>query len=561
MDTKSDSRFIRKGPCSICGSSDAFATYTDGHGFCFSCNTHVAAPDDTKRNKYTMKETQQLAIKESQQKADTAAAVVRANFVEGECKELPARKITLETCKLWGYKIGTYRGETVHVANYLDDIGNPVFQKIRFANKSFVAIGDISKGGLYGQHLWRNGGKMVVVTEGEIDALSVSQAQSNKWPVVSIPNGAAGSLRAIQRSFEYLDGFETVVLMFDNDEPGRKAANECAALFQPGKCKIAQLPLKDANDMLVAGRDREIIDAIWNAKAYRPDGIVFGEMLWEDLIRIDDTESVDYPYFGLQKMLSCGMRRGELVTLTAGTGVGKSTVCRELAFHLVNSGKKVGYIALEESVKRTVQGMLGVAMEKPLHLMKPTEIDQSELRASFDKYIGSEKIVFFDHFGSLDVDHLVAKVRYMAKGLNCKYIFLDNISMLMAGDESSNERKQIDMCVVKLRSLVQETNIGLFLVSHLKRVEGQSHEEGGQVSLSQIRGSGAIAMFSDVIIGLERNQQDPSNRMNMQVRVLKSRLVGDSGVATTLAYNSVRNRLTEVMMYPKLDPTEGNNPF
>jgi 5S rRNA maturation endonuclease (ribonuclease M5) len=121
-------------------------------------------------------------------------------------------------------------------------------------NKDFLFLGDIKEAGLYGQHLWRNGGRKVVITEGEIDALSVSQAQDNKWPVVSVPNGARGAKKAIQRELRWLEEFEEVVLMFDEDEEGRAAAQECAGLFRPGKCKLARLPMKDANELLKPAR-------------------------------------------------------------------------------------------------------------------------------------------------------------------------------------------------------------------------------------------------------------------------------------------------------------------
>src|SRR5690606_19316419 len=125
-----------------------------------------------------------------------------------------------------------------------------------------------------------------------IDALTVSQLQGNKWPVVSIPNGAQGAAKAIKKSLDWIEGFEKVVFMFDMDEAGQLAAKECAKLITPGKAYIASLPLKDANEMLLAGRGKEVIDAIWDAKAFRPDGIVYGSDI--TLAQIRDNVSVGY---------------------------------------------------------------------------------------------------------------------------------------------------------------------------------------------------------------------------------------------------------------------------
>ena len=104
--------------------------------------------------------------------------------------------------------------------------------------------------------------------------------------------------------------------------------------------------------MLVSGKQAQLIDAMWQAKTYRPDGIIAGTDLWEVVSTDDNTETVPYPFHGLnQKTL--GMRRGELVTITAGSGVGKTQICREIAYHLLHENQTIGYIALEESNKRT----------------------------------------------------------------------------------------------------------------------------------------------------------------------------------------------------------------
>lgn len=206
---------------------------------------------------------------------------------------------------------------------------------------------------------------MVTVTEGEVDALTVSQLFDNKWPVVSVPNGAAGAARTVKSQIAWLEKFESVVFAFDQDDAGRKAARDCAMMLSPGKAKIVSaMPMNDPNECLVAGMGKELVSSIWGAKTYRPDGVVPGEELWEVIINNEETESIPYPWTGLNDKLF-GIRRGELVTLTSGTGIGKSSVCRELAYHLMRQGNKVGYIALEESVKRSAEGIMGIYLNKP----------------------------------------------------------------------------------------------------------------------------------------------------------------------------------------------------
>jgi twinkle protein len=150
-----------------------------------------------------------------------------------------------ETCLHWRYACG----EGCQIANYYDR-SKLVAQKIRKAGKKFEIRGDGKNMPLYGQWLF-GGGRHLVITEGEIDALSVSQAFDNRWPVVSLPNGAQSAEKAIANAYKWLDKFERIVLMFDMDKPGQEAVDKIAPLLPPGKAALASLPEKDANEVLV----------------------------------------------------------------------------------------------------------------------------------------------------------------------------------------------------------------------------------------------------------------------------------------------------------------------
>jgi twinkle protein len=325
--------------------------------------------------------------------------------------------------------------------------------------------------------------------------------------------------------------------MFDSDDAGRNAALECAKVLSPNKAKIATLPLKDANEMLLANRAKELTDCMWGAKAYRPDGIVLGADLWDEIKKEDVYVSVPYP-FECMNIKTHGLRKGELVTITAGSGVGKSSFCRQVAYHLLNKDYKVGYIALEESVKRSSLGIMGVALEKPLHLSREG-IEEAALKKAFDDTVGNGNFYLYNHFGSTASDNLISKIRYLAKACNVDFVVLDHLHMALSavGDETTNdERKLIDYTVSVLRTLVEETGIGLILVSHLKRPEGnKGYEDGVAVSMNSLRGSAAIAQLSDMVISLSRDLQDDKNLA--KVSVLKNRFSGETGHVCTLHYN------------------------
>jgi twinkle protein len=475
-------------------------------------------------------------------------------FLTGEPKAIPRRNLTQETCRKWGYWVGRLNGEDVQIANYKTRDGKPVAQKIRYANKNFSVRGELV--GLYGQHLWKEGGRRVVVVEGEIDALSASQAMDNRWPVVSVPNGASAAKKHVAQAIDWLERFEKVVFCFDMDDVGRKGAAECAALLTPGKAHIAELPLKDPSDMLTGGKSKELVSCLYEAREYRPDGIVNGKDLWELVSNTDEHKAVPYPYFSLNE-LTHGMRLGELVTVCAGSGIGKSLFCREIAHHLLGLGETVGYIALEESVRRTALGIMGIHLNKPLHL-EEEQLDTEALRPAFEETVGNGMFYTYDHFGSMDSDNLLGKIRYLIKGFDCKWIFLDHLSIVVSGIAGDDERRLIDNTMTKLRSLVEETGCGMVLVSHLKRVDS-GHEEGGRVSLHHLRGSQAIAQLSDMVIGLERNQQAETTSNETRVRVLKNRFSGQTGHCTTLNYDGDTGRYTEDKNV--FTDTTTNNPF
>jgi len=137
----------------------------------------------------------------------------------------------------------------------------------------------------------------------------------------------------------------------------------------------------------------------------------------------------------------------------------------------------------------------------------------------------------------------------MIKAMDCKWIFLDHLSILVSGQENGDERRSIDILMTKLRSLVEETNCALLLVSHLRRTSSdKGAEDGKEISLGHLRGSQAIAQLSDAVIALERDQQadDPIEANTTRVRVLKNRYAGDNGIACALQFDKETGRLTEV---------------
>jgi twinkle protein len=518
---RANGNFLYHEPCPVCGSKDNAGRYDNGDLFCFGC-------DKTIERGGTITEK-------------TEAPVGNWTALEGEHKALTSRGITQATCEAWDYQVT----KDCHIANYYDGKRRLVAQKIRKAGKQFSVKGDGKNMPLYGQ--WRfNGGKHVVITEGEIDALSVSQAFENKWPVVSLPNGAQSADKALARAYDWLDKFDRIVLMFDQDDPGQEAVEAVCPLLPPGKVAVATLPEKDANAVLVAHGPGPIVKAFWNAALWRPDGILDGSEFTLDKVRTAAVKGLELPWPRLQEML-LGLRKGELTLLTAGSGIGKSTLARELAYHLHQQHTcSIGNVFLEEGNTKTAQGYVAIHNNVPLGKLRfdPTLLTDEQWAQSLASVVQS-RMWFYNHFGSLDGKNLLTKLRYMATVCKVDFIILDHISIVTSGIESSSEgeRKDIDILMTRLRSLVEETGVGVIAIVHLKRTQ-KNFNEGANVALSDLRGSASLEQLSDNVVALERDQQaEGGESTKMLVRILKCRELGETGEADTLNYNRETGRI------------------
>ena len=532
-----------KQPCPLCPSSDAVGINEDGSAKCFSCGEFMPNYEQTCGGK-TMTQSQPTEFKQP----DSVA--------EGKFLPLTDRKISQATAQKYGVKaVQNLQGEVIkHLYPYYNGHELAATKCRNSVTKDFYVNGSYNDTGLFGQQLFKSG-KYVTITEGECDAMAAYELLGSKWAVVSIKRGAQGAVRDIKESLEFFDDFENVIVAFDNDKAGKDAAVKVARLFKPGKARILTLPngFKDHNDMLRDNKHKDFVEAWWASKVYTPSGVINVTEQREKFHNREKKPSIPYPYEGLNKKLY-GLRQGELVTLTGGTGLGKSSVTREIEHWLVKkTTDNVGIIALEEDWRRTIDGILSIEANARLYIDQEREkFSKEELDKMFDMlYDGDNKnrVWVHSHFGTNDIDDIFTKLRFMIIGCDCKWVVVDHLHMLVSAVHEGDERRAIDTIMTRLRSLVEETGAGIILVSHLRRVDGnKGHENGIEVSLSHLRGSNSIGQLSDCVIALERNQQadDPDEARTTRLRVLKSRYTGDVGLAARVIYDAETGRLTEL---------------
>ena len=538
-------------PCPACNSSDALSLNEDGSAKCFSCDRFFP--------KYNINTTVPIG--------ETKVEVINSHG--GVYAPLSDRSISKQTAEK--YRVKSIFDNQGVIAQHLYPlyINNELTAiKIRYIkDKRFSFEGSPAGTGLFGQNLFKEGGKYITITEGECDAMAAYELLGSKWAVVSIKNGAAGAVNNIKENLEYIESFDNVVISFDSDKEGREAAVKVARILKPGKAKILNLPtgFKDANEMLVKKEYDKFVRAWWDAKVYTPSGIIRISEKEKEYLSREKKDSVPYPWTGLNKKLY-GLRQGELVTLTGGTGLGKSSITRELEHWLVKTtNDNVGIIALEEDWKRTTDGILSIEANARLYVDHIREsFDEINIKEMYRKVFSDDNIFVHAHFGTNDIDEIFSKLRYLIIGCDCKWIVIDHLHMLVSSLTEGDERRSIDNIMTRIRSIVEETGAGVILVSHLRRVSGdRGHENGVIVNLSHLRGSNSIAQLSDCVIALERNQQsdDELESRTTRLRVLKSRYTGDVGLASTLVYDKETGRLSEEKEDELLSITNDDIPF
>lgn len=547
---RDESTIVSKDDCPHCPStSRPYKTYSDGHAHCFSCGK-TDFPEGDRANGFV----------------PTTPKTNPELINHGDYLDLAKRRIRVDACRKFGYTVAEVDGKTVQVATYFDTSGSPVGQKVRGAGKEFYVTGSLKTAGLYGQHLWRSGGNKIVITEGEIDCLTVAQAQSLKWPTVSIPSGAQHAAKALAQQLEWLSSYKEIVLWFDNDQPGRDAVEECVKVLPIGKVKVITTPLecKDANELLQKHGEAAVVEALWSARSYRPDGVITGADLTVERLKAKAAPGWQTPY-PLVNEMTRGIRPRQLWVLTAGTGVGKSTDAREWAYAMLCEGKRVGMVFLEESVEDTGKYLVALDHSVPAEDLEdnPELLTDAQWNASVAKLFSEDRYQAYDHFGATDSNGLLAKLEFMAVN-GAEFIFLDHLTIAATGLDNDGQ----DDLLVKLRSLIERTGVSIIAIAHVRKEPGghKTAEEGASLSLSSIKGSGSLKQVPDVILAKERNQQAETDeeRDVSLIRVLKVRRGGKTGPADYLRYDPKTGRLKPCQKPADndgLDDPEGGGDF
>lgn len=507
MSDENQGEFQYHTQCDACGSSDARAVYSSGSSYCFKCGDWSKEQDGVSGT-------------------TTRNASISMDLLKYEYQALVKRKVPENIAKQYRYGIAhDNSGKLCQVANYFNKDKEVVAQKIRYADKTFKFIGNSKEALMYGQQLWGNTGKKLVITEGEIDALSVATAFDGKYPVVSLKGGANSAKKEVSAQLDWINGYEEVYLWFDNDDAGRKAVEDCVSILPADKVRIIRhADYKDANEVLVYKGKAGVVNSFYNAEKYKPDDIVKPTDL---LDTVAEPITVGFPYYyDKLTQLMYGRRFGEIVVVGAGVSVGKTDFVMSQVAHDVQQGWKVATFMLEQSTKETLLRTAGKIDGCHYHLPN-IEFDKEKLLGTVQSI--DDNLFMFDNFGANDWATISDKIRYMKHNYGCRIFYIDNLTALNA--TAQDERRNLDALMADVAGIAKELDIWILLVSHLNPPKsGASHEAGGKTEQNQFTGSRAIMRWAYAMFGIERNtlHEDPVERNKGLIRILKDRFSGSA---------------------------------
>lgn len=478
----------------------------------------------------------------------------------------------------WTAKGGSPTGKAI-VFPYYDQLGNLVTQKVRTAvdvKGAYYKSSDTehSKRGFFGQNLFRSGVvKDIVITFGEFDAMAVYQMTGQA--AISVCDGDASAQALFKKEYAWLNKFERITLIPDNDPSGKAIIPLLGSIF-PRKTRIVHLSkYKDACEYL-QNKERDLfVREFYASQPYSPEKIISLSGLKHLLFDDPPVPIADYPWEGLNKVTG-GIWPGELVTIKARPKIGKSTIIGEIVHHLKETvDQPIGLIYLEETQRDLIFKFATLTLNK--NLQRPeirATVSKEELIGAAEEFLASDNVFLVDHFGSCSSDFLEEKITELVLAKGCQFIFFDHISMAITDESNKDERIALDRLITAIKALtvgipdeVSETvKVKQPDGTFLDKIENKVIMRQPTIFMvthvndnGQPRGSRAALQISNTIIDLQRDKLsgDKLSKNTTNIVVEENRRMGESGLACQLLYNRDTGRLSEI---PTVDPHENDTP-
>lgn len=545
--------FIRHTACVKCGSSDANAIYEDGSTYCFSCGK-ADGKSSVNKTKTFIKEDPKTMTKES-----------KPAITEQEYKEFKERT-QIDSNNFRGIRDETYAYFGVRHLMDVDDMvmeqyytitqdGQPVGIKIREIPKTFRSIARTgSECDLFMQFRFNRGGKYVIVTEGELDALSAYQMLNDynkrkgsefETAAVSATTGAQ-SVKQIANAYKFLDSFENIILCMDNDKAGQEAIEDLVKVMPKGKVKIMKMRMKDPNEYLTSNREKEFLSDFYNAEPYVPVGVMGSGELYNKIVNQAKLPKFRFPHFmkGLNDMFPSGVPLGHIVNIGAGTGLGKTSFVNEMIYDWIfHSPYKIGIVSMELDAGQYGEVMLSRHLSRKLSLIPDENVKQRLIESDETREKANELFMNGEEhrFYLLDnrdgtIEELQNTIEEMIVSCGCQIIVLDPLQDVLDG--LTNDEQAVFM--KWLKGMIKSHKVTFILINHMRKSQaGASHGE------EDFHGSSTIikSASANIILQRDKNHDDLVERNTTYVFLVKNRICGLTGPAGAVFYDNETHTL------------------
>lgn len=541
-------------PCPVCNSSDSLGVFHDGAGYCFSgCGYVSLAKMEGRREPTGMQKHQGKGY--SKWGMEDISQYPFADLSHRHLTDEAVRKYDIHQA------VREDTGEADKQAIFFrSGTGQGWKRKNAILKRDMEVIGEYA--GLFGQQVFPRGGRFLIITEGEEDALAIWQtfkAKGKDYSVVSLPNGAGASGLDKREVWDYITSFERVLLAFDNDEAGQDAVEKFANTYATEVAlKVLEYPdgCKDANDCIKQSRENELLRAIYQSKEYQPEMVIPGSEISLDVVSEPIKKGYYLNAFPEFSSKIGGIRDGELTTVIAPPGVGKSTFVAELGYELIkNTEEKVAWMFLEEDLKKAAQRLIALDNDVPLarYRMDTGIIPEENIRKSYDSLINNGRTWFVElgPAGRVGVDRLLHLLRYYHSQGVTRFVF-DHISIVFSHDDRDNERKLIDNILSEVAAFCAATGSHVIMVAHIRRFDQKVYVKDEvndakwlYIDPSMARGSGSFEQLSFNILAIEPEETEDETKGRMRLNVKKSREWGFTGGADVLKMHPSTGRLVK----------------
>jgi 5S rRNA maturation endonuclease (ribonuclease M5)/archaellum biogenesis ATPase FlaH len=333
----------------------------------------------------------------------------------------------------------------------------------------------------------------VIVTEGERDAITLLM---NGFDNVVGTTGGAQTLKT--EWYDALKEKTKIFLAFDSDEAGQKGARDSwASRLGFGKCYNIQIPeeTKDITEFFMAGNTAEDFNTyLSTAQPFEITGIKPLLTILNEMRNMPEEEPVlPTPWESVNKLIDGGFRAGELITMSAPPGIGKTTMALQMSSLIAHRRKKpVLFFCQEMTYEKLARLFVCHSLDIPFYTFS---IGDVEIRAIEFQ----DTPIYFGYSPRITPTQIQQTFLETRDRFGIEFFVFDNLHTLIREHDKVVER--IGAASKMFKDLAMEMKVPILLIAQPRKMELDE-----VMYYYSIKGSSDIPADSDIVILLHRNR-------------------------------------------------------